>query len=246
MERMKCVVVDDENMGRKLLEENVNQIPFLELVASCKNAFEAMEVLQTQDVDLIFLDIQMPGMLGTQFLQTLKKRPLVIFVTAYDNYAVESYALDAVDYLMKPTSLERFSLAANKAYHLFQQAPTNTSGSIAAAPVEPLEDFFFANVEYSLVRITIPHITHIEGLKDYVKIFIEGEKRPILTKMTMKALEAKVTPHGFMRVHKSFIVNLRKIESIKQLRIKIGTYDIPVSDTHAAELLEKLNYSRPS
>ena len=108
-----------------------------------------------------------------------------------------------------------------------------------------MEDFFFANVEYALVRITIPQITHIEGLKDYVKIFIEGEKRPILTKMTMKGLEAKVVPHGFMRVHKSFIVNLRKIESIKQLRIKIGTYDIPVSDTHGAELMEKLNHSRP-
>jgi DNA-binding LytR/AlgR family response regulator len=245
MEKMKCVVVDDENMGRKLLEENVRQIPFLELVASCKNAFEAMEVLQTQQVDLIFLDIQMPGMLGTQFLQTLKKRPLVIFVTAYDNYAVESYQLDAVDYLMKPTSLERFSLAANKAYHLFQQTQLS-SPTVPDALAEPLEDFFFANVEYALVRITIPQVTHVEGLKDYVKIFIEGEKRPILTKMTMKALEAKVVPHGFMRVHKSFIVNLRKIESIKQLRIKIGTYDIPVSDTHAAELLEKLNYSRPS
>lgn len=243
---MKCVVVDDENMGRKLLEENVRQIPFLDLVASCKNAFDAMEVLQTQEVDLIFLDIQMPGMLGTQFLQTLKKRPLVIFVTAYDNYAVESYQLDAVDYLMKPTSLERFSLAANKAYHLFQQSQANPSAVTVATPAEPLEDFFFANVEYSLVRITIPNVTHIEGLKDYVKIFIEGEKRPILTKMTMKALEAKVVPHGFMRVHKSFIVNLRKIESIKQLRIKIGTFDIPVSDTHAAELLEKLNYNRPS
>ncbi len=242
---MKCIVVDDENMGRKLLEENVRQIPFLELVASCKNAFEAMEILQTQEVDLMFLDIQMPGMLGTQFLQTLQKRPLVIFVTAYDTYAVESYQLDAVDYLMKPTSLERFSLAANKAYHVFQKSQSTTTVT-ASAPTEPLEDFFFANVEYSLVRITIPKITHIEGLKDYVKIFIEGEKRPILTKMTMKGLEAKVTPHGFMRVHKSFIVNLRKIESIKQLRIKIGTFDIPVSDTHGAELMERLNYSRPS
>ena len=242
---MKCVVVDDENMGRKLLEENVRQIPFLELVASCKNAFEAMEALQSHDVDLIFLDIQMPGMLGTQFLQTLKKRPLVIFVTAYENYAVESYQLDAVDYLMKPTSLERFSLAANKAYHMFQQAQSPTT-SIASAPVEPLEDFFFANVEYSLVRITIPQVSHIEGLKDYVKIFIEGEKRPILTKMTMKALEAKVVPHGFMRVHKSFIVNLQKIESIKQQRIKIGNYEIAVSDSHLGELMERLNASRLS
>jgi len=244
MEKMNCIVVDDENMGRKLLEDNVRQIPFLNLVASCKNAFEAMEQLQSNTIDLIFLDIQMPGMLGTQFIQTLAKKPLVIFVTAYENYAVESYQLDAVDYLMKPTSLERFSLAANKAFQLFQmQKPVS---SITAVPQEALEDFFFVNVEYSLVRISIPQISHIEGLKDYVKIYLDGERRPVLTKSTMKSLESKVLPHGFMRVHKSFIVNMRKIESIKQQRIKIGTFDIPVSDSHAAELMEKLNFTRPS
>ena len=241
---MNCIVVDDENMGRKLLEENVRQIPFLNLVASCKNAFEAMEQLQSNSIDLIFLDVQMPGMLGTQFIQSLAKKPLVIFVTAYDNYAVESYQLDAVDYLMKPVSLERFSLAANKAFQLFNlQKPSVNSSSLSQ---EPLEDFFFVNVEYSLVRISIPQISHIEGLKDYVKIYLDGERRPVLTKTTMKSLEAKVLPHGFMRVHKSFIVNLRKIESIKQQRIKIGTFDIPVSDSHAADLMEKLNFTRPS
>jgi DNA-binding LytR/AlgR family response regulator len=244
MEKMNCIVVDDENMGRKLLEENVRQMPFLHLVASCKNAFEAMEQLQTNSIDLIFLDIQMPGMLGTQLIQTLAKKPFVIFVTAYDNYAVESYQLDAVDYLMKPVSLERFSLAANKAYQLFQmQKPV---ASIAAVPQEALEDYFFVNVEYSLVRISIAQISHIEGLKDYVKIYLDGERRPVLTKTTMKSIEAKVLPHGFMRVHKSFIVNLRRIESIKQQRIKIGTFDIPVSDSHAADLMEKLNFTRPS
>ncbi len=245
---MNCMVVDDEKMGRSLLEENVSQLPFLNLVASCKNAFEAMEQLQAQTIDLIFLDIQMPGMLGTQFLQTLKKKPLVVFVTAYDHYAVESYQLDVVDYLMKPVSLERFSLAAHKAYHLFQQAnsipaPINPT---AIPAVEAIEDFFFVNVEYSLVRISIPQITHIEGLKDYVKIFLDGERRPVLTKVTMKSLEAKVVPHLFLRVHKSFIVNIRRIESVKQQRIKIGTFDIPVSDSHASDLMEKLNLTRPS
>lgn len=244
MEKMNCIVVDDENMGRKLLEENVRQIPFLNLVASCKNAFDAMEQMQSNQIDLIFLDIQMPGMLGTQFIQTLAKKPLVIFVTAYDNYAVESYQLDAVDYLMKPVSLERFSLAANKAYQVYnQQKPVYPA---QPSTQEPMEDFFFVNVEYSLVRISIPQISHIEGLKDYVKIYLDGEKRPVLTKSTMKSLESKVFTHGFMRVHKSFIVNMRKIESVKQQRIKISTFDIPVSDSHAAELMEKLNLTRPS
>ena len=233
---MNCLVVDDEVMGRKLIEENVKQIPFLNLVGSCSNAFEAMEVLQKEKVDLIFLDIQMPGILGTSFLSSLAIKPLVIFVTAYANYAVESYNLDAVDYLMKPVSLDRFMLSANKAYHIFMGK--------TVIQKEPLEDFFFANVEYSLVRISIPTVSHVEGLKDYVKIFVEGERHPILTKQTLKSVEAKVVPHDFMRVHKSFIVNLKKIESIKQQRIKIGNFEITVSDSHIGELMERLNASR--
>ena len=233
---MNCLVVDDEVMGRKLIEENVKQIPFLNLVGSCSNAFEAMEVLQKEKVDLIFLDIQMPGILGTSFLSSLAIKPLVIFVTAYANYAVESYNLDAVDYLMKPVSLDRFMLSANKAYHIFMGK--------TVIQKEPLEDFFFANVEYSLVRISIPTISHVEGLKDYVKIFVEGERHPILTKQTMKSVEAKVVPHDFMRVHKSFIVNLKKIESIKQQRSKIGNFEIAVSDSHIGELMERLNASK--
>jgi DNA-binding LytR/AlgR family response regulator len=236
MKKMNCLVVDDEVMGRKLIEENVKQIPFLNLVGSCSNAFEAMEVLQKEKVDLIFLDIQMPGILGTSFLSSLAIKPLVIFVTAYANYAVESYNLDAVDYLMKPVSLDRFMLSANKAYHIFMGK--------TAIQKEPLEDFFFANVEYSLVRISIPTISHVEGLKDYVKIFVEGERHPILTKQTMKSVEAKVVPHDFMRVHKSFIVNLKKIESIKQQRIKICNFEIAVSDSHIGELMERLNASK--
>ena len=233
---MNCLVVDDEVMGRKLIEENVKQIPFLNLVGSCSNAFEAMEVLQKEKVDLIFLDIQMPGILGTSFLSSLAIKPLVIFVTAYANYAVESYNLDAVDYLMKPVSLDRFMLSANKAYHIFMGK--------TVIQKEPLEDFFFANVEYSLVRISIPTVSHVEGLKDYVKIFVEGERHPILTKQTMKSVEVKVVPHDFMRVHKSFIVNLKKIELIKQQRIKIGNFEITVSDSHIGELMERLNASR--
>jgi DNA-binding LytR/AlgR family response regulator len=230
MVKMNCIVVDDEVMGRKLLEENVKQIPFLQLVGSCSNAFEAMELIQKEPVDLIFLDIQMPGLLGTSFLSSLAVKPLVVFVTAYANYAV--------DYLMKPVSLDRFALSANKAYHLFIGKN--------AVEKEPLEDFFFVNVEYSLVRISIPTVTHVEGLKDYVKIYVEGERHPILTKQTMKSVEAKVMPHGFMRVHKSFIVNLQKIESIKQQRIKIGNYEIAVSDSHIGELMDRLNASKLS
>lgn len=237
MEKMNCLVVDDEAMGRKLLEENIRQLPFLHLQGTCKNAFEALEFLQNHSVDLVFSDIQMPGMLGTQFLQSLKQKPLFIFVTAYDQFAVESYALDAIDYLMKPVSLERFTAAALKAQQAWKQSPS-------AKGKTDLEDYFFINVEYALVKIEIPKILFIEGLKDYVKIYLEGERHPVLTKITMKALEQKVGSHGFLRVHKSFIVNLRRIESLKQQRIKLGAHDIPVSDSHLAELMDHINLSK--
>jgi len=250
---LKCIAVDDESMGRKLLEENIRQIPFLELVRTCKNPFEAMQALQEEKIDLMFLDIQMPGMLGTKFLQSLREKPLVIFVTAYANYAVESYDLDVVDYLMKPVSLERFTKASYKALELYTKnnalantssASTNASPVVPIAKTEEFPEYFFINVEYSLVKIIIKDITHIEGLKDYVKIFLTTQAKPILTKSTMKAIEEKLPPKQFMRIHKSFIVNMEKIESIRGQRIKIGTHDIPVSESSIDELLKLLNYSK--
>ena len=245
---LRCIAVDDESMGRKLLEENIRQIPFLELVRTCKNPFEAMQALQEEKIDLMFLDIQMPGMLGTKFLQSLREKPLVIFVTAYANYAVESYDLDVVDYLMKPVSLERFTKAAYKALELYNKnnavAPTSTASSEPAIKADEFPEFFFINVEYSLVKIIIKDITHIEGLKDYIKIFLTTQTKPILTKSTMKAIEEKLPSKQFMRIHKSFIVNTDKIESIRGQRIKIGTHDIPVSESSIDDLLKLLNYSK--
>lgn len=245
---LRCIAVDDESMGRKLLEENIKQIPFLELVRTCKNPFEAMQALQEEKIDLMFLDIQMPGMLGTKFLQSLREKPLVIFVTAYANYAVESYDLDVVDYLMKPVSLERFTKATYKALELYNKNHAMASAPASSAENVPKADefpeFFFINVEYSLVKIIIKDITHIEGLKDYIKIFLTTQAKPILTKSTMKAIEEKLPAKQFMRIHKSFIVNVDKIESIRGQRIKIGTHDIPVSESSIDDLLKLLNYSK--
>ena len=246
---LKCLIVDDESMARKLLEENIRQVPFLELVGMSKNPFEAMQVLQEQAIDLMFLDIQMPGMLGTKFLQSLREKPMVIFVTAYANYAVESYDLDVVDYLMKPVSMERFTKAAYKALEekhklLAISAPPSVSEPIATKEEENTPDYFFVNVEYSLVKIPIKDISHVESMKDYVKIFLTTAKKPILTKSTLKAIEEKLPSKGFMRVHKSFIVNLDKIESIRSQSITIGENHIPVSDTHLEGLMLVLNLSK--
>ena len=245
--KLNCIAVDDESMGRKMLEENIRQIPFLELVKTCKNAFEAMEAIQNDKIDLIFLDIQMPGMLGTKFLQSLPEKPMVIFVTAYSNYAVESYDLDVIDYLMKPVSLERFAKAAFKALdeHQKRQALLNpTASPLQTKAIEDQPDFFFVNVEYSLVKIQTKDITHIEGMKDYVKIYLASARKPVLTKSTLKAIEEKLPAQGFMRVHKSYIVNLAKIESIRNREIKIGEAEIPVGEGNWEELMKALNYSR--
>lgn len=230
--KLTCLAIDDESLGRKMLEENIRQVPFLELAGTCKNAFEAMEALQAQPIDLLFLDIQMPGMLGTQFLATLPQKPLVIFVTAYSHYAVESYDLDVVDYLMKPVPLERFIKAAYKALEIKRK---NTPVAVEASQETP--GYFFANVEYSLVKINIQEITHVEAMKDYAKIFLKGNTRPVLTKMSLKAVEEKLPAQSFMRVHKSFIVNLECIESIRNREIKIGAWEIPVGELYLAPLM---------
>jgi two-component system LytT family response regulator len=233
--KLSCLAVDDESLGRKILEENIRQVPFLEWAGTCKNAFEALEILQQQRVDLMFLDIQMPGMLGTKMLETLPQKPMVVFVTAYSNFAVESYDLDVVDYLMKPVPFERFLKAANKALELKlkNQAFTQTPGSESS-------DFFYVNVEYSLVKVRIPDITHIEGMKDYVKIYLFNVSKPVITKSTLKGIEEKLPAQTFMRVHKSFIVNLDRIESIRNREIRIGSWQIPVGESNLEELMRHI------
>ncbi|MEI6410760.1 MAG: LytTR family DNA-binding domain-containing protein [Bacteroidota bacterium] len=240
---LRCIIVDDEPLARKFLEDYVRQIPFLQHAGSCKNAFEAMELLQKEPVDLMFLDIQMPGMLGTKFLASLREKPMVIFVTAYSNYAVESYDLDVVDYLMKPASFERFTTAVFKALDEKQKsAPVQPNIPVPEPAPDP--DFFFVNVEYALVKISIPDITHIEGMKDYVKIFLQNAAKPILTKMTLKSILEKLPQDRFLRVQKSFIVNTAKVESIRNHQIMIGKHEIPASEGGLEELLKVLNFAK--
>lgn len=238
---LKCLIVDDESLARKLIEENIHQIPFLELAGMCKNPFEAMQFLQEHEVDLMFLDIQMPGMLGTQFLKSLKIKPAVIFVTAYANYAVESYELEVVDYLLKPVSLERFTKAAYKALELkLNESAVSTELKTESIP-ETL-DYFFVNVEYALVKIITADISHVESMKDYVKIYLTTAIKPILTKSTLKAIEEKLPTRNFLRIHKSYVVNISKIQSIRSQVIYIGENNIPVSDVHLNDLMRAINH----
>jgi DNA-binding LytR/AlgR family response regulator len=222
---MRCIVVDDEPLVRELLEDNIGQVPFLQLVRSCKSALEALGTLQQEQIDVIFLDIQMPRLNGLQFLQSLDHPPLVIIVSAYEKYAVEGFNLQVADYILKPFSFDRFLKACNRAAELFRMK----NSAISSEPVKNYD--FFVNVEYSHVRIVAAEIDYIESLKDYIKIYLSSTAKPVVTRMSLKTIEAKLPAGTFIRTHKSFLVAISKITTIKRDFVCIGTTEIPVSET---------------
>ncbi|HET9278685.1 MAG TPA: LytTR family DNA-binding domain-containing protein [Flavitalea sp.] len=231
---LNCIAVDDEKLVLDLLVDNIQKIPFLRLVGSCKNAMEATAMLHQEQVDLIFLDIQMPGLNGLKFLESLQNPPMVIFVTAYREYAVEGFNLNAIDYLLKPVSFERFLKACNKAYEYFtlQQKPVGK---------EDHPGYFFVYVEYNLVKISISEILYIEGMKDYVKIHLTSSSKPVITKMSMKSLEEKLSAHRFLRTHKSYIVSASKVTAIKRDLICIGSLELPLSESYKPSVEKMLS-----
>ena len=228
---MRCIVVDDEQLIRELLEDNIRQIPFLALVQVCKSALEAIEILQKEKIDLIFLDIQMPRLNGLQLLQSLVAPPLVIMVTAYEKYALQGFDLNVVDYLLKPFSFERFLKACNRANDLFNLKQRNTITPLAEA------EHFFVNVEYTRVKIVVADVEYIEGLKDYIKIYLSSSAKPVLTRMTMKAIEDKLKASAFIRIHKSFLIAAKKITTVKRDFVCIGNKEFPVSDFYKENII---------
>lgn len=234
---IRCIIVDDEPLVRELLEDDIRQVPFLKLISSCKSALEALEILQQEQIDLIFLDIQMPRLNGLQFLQSLDNPPIVVVVTAYEEYAVESFNLQTADYIVKPFSFDRFLKACNRAADLFRMKNASLSSETAK------NHDFFVNVEYTLVKIVVDDINYIEGFKDYVKIYLVSKTKPVLTRMSLKSIEEKLSSATFIRTHKSFLVAISKITTIKRDFVCIGTTEIPVSETFR----ENINrISRPS
>jgi len=234
---IRCLAIDDEKLALDLLEDNIGKVPFLSLARTCKNAVEALETLRAEKIDLIFLDIQMPDISGIQMLKSLKKKPLVIFTTAYSDYAMEGFELDVMDYLLKPYTFERFLKAVNKARE-YLDLSENTPGP-EQTPTPSFSDYLFVRSDYKLVKIDLSGILYIESLGDYVKIFT-GEK-PILTQMSMKALEEKLPASAFIRVHRSFIVAFSKIDYIQKQQLGIGNREIPISDHYRDQLFMRIN-----
>ena len=224
---LTCIAIDDEPLALELLEDNISKVPYLQIQGSFSNPLEAMKYLQQQNIDLVFLDIQMPGITGLQFIQSIAQKPMFILITAYEKFALEGFNLEVVDYLVKPVSLERFMKACNKANELHQLRTKQKE-----SPSETQLEYFFINVDYSLLKVVFKDVIYIEGLKDYIKIHLKSTTKPIVARMSMKSLEEQLPASIFIRVQKSYIVSKEHVTAIRKNSIFIGNIEIPVGDNY--------------
>jgi two-component system LytT family response regulator len=231
---ISCIAVDDEPLALSLLADNISKIDFLQLKASCDSALAANKILQEQDIDLIFIDIQMPGITGIQFIKTLVKKPMVIIVSAYKQYALEGFELDVVDYLVKPVALDRFMKACNKARELIELKSLKSATETNAA------DHTFLNAGYNMIRTVFSEVLYIEGLRDYVKIHFTDERKPAVVRLTFKSVEEN-WPSYFMRIHKSFIINTKQISSLTRSSVVIGGQDLPLGEAYRQSIDKLVN-----
>ena len=237
---LNVIAVDDEPLALGLVSSFIEQTPFLKLVGRFSGAVEALRAIHSQKVDVLFLDIQMPDLNGIELARVLDNsktnKPRIIFTTAYNQFALEGYRVDALDYLLKPFNYEEFLHAANKALAYCELLGKSTAVAAAPVPVaaeERIEDeYLFLKVEYQLVRIALSDILYIEGLKDYVKVWLQSAEKPVLSLTSLKSLEEKLPSKKFMRVHRSFIVSLDKINSITRNALQIGKVNITVGDQY--------------
>lgn len=225
---IRCLAIDDEPLALQQLTTYIQKVPFLELAAQCQSALEARKFLEQDTVDAIFCDINMPDLNGMDFIKSLQAPPLIVFTTAYSEYAVEGFKVNAVDYLLKPFGLDDFRRAANRIKERQESVSTNIQHPIPNTQPATL----FVKTDYRMVKINIPDIRYIEGMSEYLKIYLEGEDKPIITLLSMKKIESRL-PENFMRTHRSYIVNLHKIQEVNKNRIIMDaeTY-LPVGDMY--------------
>jgi DNA-binding LytR/AlgR family response regulator len=227
--KMNCLLVDDEPLALKVLENHIESIPHLRVTASCVNAFAAMQILREQTIDVMFLDIQMPKLIGTSFLRTLRNPPKVIFTTAYKEYAVEAFELDAVDYLLKPVTLERLIKAVNK----ISKEPVTTTGD--EQKILEQEGFVYFRSDRKMIKVKYNDILFIESMKDYVKV-VRANEKPLLVKQSISSLENMLPPDQFVRIHRSFIISIQKITAFTNSDIEIDGIEIPVGRLYSQHL----------
>ena len=233
--KLRTIAIDDEPLALRLVSDYISKTPFLELSGAFDNPLDAIDFLSSSAIDLIFVDIQMPDLNGIEFARSLENAPKIVFTTAYEKYALEGFKLSAIDYLLKPFSYEEFLKAAGKARKQ-SELEANSLPSIEAN-----NQFLFLKSEYKIRRINFNDILYIEGLKDYIKVYTVGEEKPVLSLNSIKSLEQKLPEEKFMRVHRSFIVNLDRIDTIERSRIIFGKTYIPVSDQYKDKFQDYLD-----
>ncbi len=231
---INCIAIDDEPLALKLLQDNISKVSFLKLASACNDAFEAMKALQENKIDLVFIDIQMPGLTGLQFIGSLENKPLVIFITAYKQYALESYDLSVVDYLVKPVALDRFIKACNRAKELHELKTMKQQHA-----VQPSAEYFFLNIDYSQVKVMFDDIIWIEGLRDYIKVKLKSTTKPLIARTSLKVIELELPQNKFIRIHKSWLVAISEITAVRKNSIFIKEMELPVGETFR-DAMEKL------
>lgn len=236
--KVRCLLIDDEPPALKVLMSHISHINGLEVVGQCKNAIEALEILQQKTIDLIFLDIKMPQILGTDFLRNLSHPPKVIFVTAYDEYALEGYDLDAVDYLVKPVSFERFLKAVGKVRRLVN----NETTPYTEEHKPTTEAFVYLKVDKNMQKVFINEIVYIESWQHYIKLFLTNGKH-LLVKESISSMENLLSEHRFLRVHRSYMVSMNKISGYNGFSVQVNETEIPIGRLYKQALMEVLQTS---
>ncbi len=232
---IKCLAIDDEPLALEQLANYIKKIPFLELVARCQSALDAREIMECEVIDAIFCDINMPDLNGMDFVKSLPVPPMVVFTTAYSEYAVEGFKVDAVDYLLKPFGLADFQRAANKVkarYDLMNTAVVSTVDE---------DNAIFLKTEYKVVRLSISDIRYVEGMSEYLKIHVEGQPKPLIVLLSMKKMEERL-PNSFMRIHRSYIINLKKIQEVNKNRVIMDRDTwLPIGDNYKEQFQDYIN-----
>jgi two-component system LytT family response regulator len=238
---LRCIAIDDEPLALTQIASYIGKVPYLELVGKCRDANEALKVLQQTQVDLMFVDINMPDLNGLDFVRNLTDPPKVIFTTAYSDYAIDGYKVEAIDYLLKPFGLKDLEAAAERARQRIEKE-TASYGYVPQPTNAILQDrYFFVKNDYRITRICIDDIKYVESMGEYVRIYIEGQDRPIMPLLSMKRIEEILPSDHFMRVHRSFIVNLNKVTDVSRQRIIFGDVYIPVGDSYKQAFLDYVN-----
>lgn len=223
---IRCLAIDDEPLALQQLTAYIKKIQFLELVDSCQSAHDALTVMNQEVIDAIFVDINMPDLNGMDFVKSLPVPPLVVFTTAYSEYAVEGFKVDAVDYLLKPFGLTDFQRAANKVKARYDQQNT-------AVIAQDEEDTLFLKTDYKVIRIDVKDIRYVQSMSEYLKIFLEGRAKPVIVLLSMKKMEERLPENQFMRIHRGYIINLKKIQEVNKNRVIMDeeTY-LPIGDNY--------------